>query len=35
MKDAIKWILKKYDMRVWTELIWFMVETSGGHMRIR
>jgi hypothetical protein len=26
----LKWILKKYGVRVWTGFIWFSIETSGG-----
>jgi hypothetical protein len=25
-----KWILEKYDGRVWTGSIWLRIETSGG-----
>jgi hypothetical protein len=26
----LKWILERYDGVVWTGLIWFRIETSGG-----
>jgi hypothetical protein len=25
----LKWILKKYGVRVWTESMWLILETSG------
>jgi hypothetical protein len=29
-KDNIKWIFRKWDVGVWTELIWFRIGTDGG-----
>jgi hypothetical protein len=29
-REILKWIVKKYDIRVWTGLVSFRVGTSGG-----
>jgi hypothetical protein len=28
----IKWIFKKWDVRVWTGFIWLRIGTGGGHL---
>jgi hypothetical protein len=28
----LKWIFRKWDVRVWTELDWVGIETGGGHL---
>jgi hypothetical protein len=29
---TLKWILRKWDLGVWTELSWLGRETGGGHL---
>jgi hypothetical protein len=29
---ALRWIFKKYDVRVWTGRSWLRMETCGGHL---
>jgi len=31
-KVILKWIFKKWDVRVWTGLIWLRIGTGGGHL---
>jgi hypothetical protein len=31
----LRWILKKWDVVVWTESIWLRIGTGGGHLRMR
>jgi hypothetical protein len=28
----LRWIFKKWGVGVWTGLIWFKIETGGGHL---
>jgi hypothetical protein len=28
----IRWILKKWDVGIWTGFCWFRLETGGGHL---
>jgi len=28
----LRWILRKWDVRAWTGLIWLRIETGGGHL---
>jgi hypothetical protein len=28
----LRWIFKKWDVGVWTELSWLGIETGGGHL---
>jgi hypothetical protein len=28
----LRWIFRKWDVRVWTGLSWLRIETGGGHL---
>jgi hypothetical protein len=28
----LRWIFRKWDMGLWTELDWLRIETCGGHL---
>jgi len=28
----LRWIFRKWDVRVWTGLIWLRIGTGGGHL---
>jgi len=28
----LRWIFGKWELGVWTESIWFMIGTGGGHL---
>jgi len=28
----LKWIFKKAELKVWTGLIWYRIQTGGGHL---
>ena len=28
----IRWIFRKWDLGLWTELIWLMIGTGGGYL---
>jgi hypothetical protein len=28
----LRWIFRKWDVRVWTESSWLMIGTGGGHL---
>ena len=28
----LRWIYRKWDVRVWTELSWLRIRTGGGHL---
>jgi hypothetical protein len=30
----LKWILKKWDRRVWTGLMWLIIGTGGGLLQV-
>ena len=31
-RKILKWIFKKWDVGVWTGLIWLRIRTGGGHL---
>jgi hypothetical protein len=31
-KIILRWIFRKWDVRVWTGLIWLRIGTGGGHL---
>jgi len=31
-KKILRWIFRKWDMGVWTRLIWLRKGTGGGHL---
>jgi len=31
-KVTLRWIFRKWDVGAWTGLIWFRIETGGGHV---
>jgi hypothetical protein len=31
----LRWIFRKWDVGVWTGLIWLRIGTGGGHLRMR
>ena len=31
----LRWILRKWDMGVWTGSSWLKIGTGGGHLRLR
>jgi hypothetical protein len=31
-KGILRWIFRKWDVGVWTGLIWLRIETGGGHL---
>ena len=31
-KIILRWIFSKWDLAVWTGLIWFRIGTGGGHL---
>ena len=33
-EDIIKMIIRKWDVRAWTGLIWLRTGTGGGHLRM-
>jgi hypothetical protein len=32
VKIILRWIFKKWNVRVWTGLSWLRMETGGGHL---
>jgi hypothetical protein len=28
----LRWVFRKWDVRVWTGLSWLSIETGGGHL---
>jgi hypothetical protein len=30
----LRWIFRKWDVGVWTELIWLRIGRGGGHLRM-
>jgi len=35
VRIILRWIFKKWDMRIWTGLIWLRIGTGGGHLWMR
>ena len=31
-KIILRWIFRKWDVEVWTALIWLRIGTGGGHL---
>jgi hypothetical protein len=31
----LRWILRKWDLGIWTGLIWLRIGTGGGHLSMR
>jgi hypothetical protein len=31
-KIILKWIFRKWDVRIWTRSKWLMIGTGGGHL---
>jgi hypothetical protein len=31
-KIILRWIFRKWDVGLWTELVWPRIETGGGHL---
>jgi len=31
-KIILRWIFRKWDLGLWTESIWLMIGTGGGHL---
>ena len=31
----LRWIFWKWDVKAWTESIWLMIGTGGGHLKTR
>jgi hypothetical protein len=32
---TLGWIIRKWNVGIWTGLGWFRIETVGGHLRMR
>jgi hypothetical protein len=32
MEVILRWIFRKWDVRIWTESIWLRIGKGGGHL---